>query len=192
MKIGLETISLIITILLAFIGYIVTYLNNLSMTRRAERLHLITTQINEFYGPLYVITQTSARLLKALKEKARSEGRTFVDDDAPKSVDDVSDWRVWLETVFIPMNERLEDIIIQKSHLIREQEMPSCLQNFVAHNAGYKALVMKWKLGDFSEAISLIPYPNEISEYAKNAYQELKQEQLKIIAMSKKNKWSPK
>jgi hypothetical protein len=192
MKIGIETISLIITIILAFVGYIVTYLNNLAMTRRAERLHLITSQINELYGPMYVITQTGSTLLKALRARARSQGRTFVDDDSPTSAEEISEWRIWLETVFMPMNERLEEIIIQKSHLIREYEMPRCLQDFMAHHAGYKALLTKWKMGDFSESTSIISFPNEISEYAKNSYQKLKQEQLNIIAMSVKSKVTSK
>jgi hypothetical protein len=60
------------------------------------------------------------------------------------------------------------------------------LQAFIAHQAGYKALLAKWKMGDFSEAVSIIPFPTEISNYAKISYQELKKEQLKIIALSVK------
>jgi hypothetical protein len=186
MNFGIETISLIITIILALIGYLITYLNNLALTRRAERLQLITSQINELYGPMYIITTTGKVLFDALRSKGSFQG--FISENNPESNGNISEWQIWLETVFMPMNENLERVIIEKSHLIREYEMPLCLQAFIAHNAGYKAVLAKWKIGNFSESTSVIPFPQEIYEYAKVSYQELKKEQLKIIALSAKPK----
>jgi hypothetical protein len=71
--------------------------------------------------------------------------------------------------VFMPLNEYREDLILRHSHLIREREMPSCLLQFAAHTAGYKAVLTKWKSGDFSELFSSVPFPNAIYEYALQA-----------------------
>ena len=182
MSIGIETVALSVTIILAFIGYIATYLNNLAISRRSERLQLVTSRLNELYGPLYIITQTGNVLFEALRKKAQLVGREYINDDYPQSDDDVSEWRIWVEEVFIPLNEQLQQIIIQKAHLIREEEMPVCLKTFSAHNAGYRALIRKWHDGDFSESTSLLPYPKDIISYAEQSYRELKKEQMRIIA----------
>lgn len=50
---GIETISLIVTILLALGGYLVTYQQKLRLTRRKERLDLINKRLDEFYFPCY-------------------------------------------------------------------------------------------------------------------------------------------
>jgi hypothetical protein len=182
----IEIIALIVTIALTFTGYIITYVNNLRLSRRTEQLELINTQINELYGPMFIITQTGTTLFNALRTKALISGRIFVDEDAPKSKEDVSEWQIWVENVFAPRNEELAKIIIGKAHLIREKEVPECLKKFIVHHAGYKSLIKKWEKGDYSEAISIITYPTEIISYAEKSYLELKEQQLKMIGHRKK------
>ncbi|MCH7690227.1 MAG: hypothetical protein IIA17_04170 [candidate division Zixibacteria bacterium] len=190
-----NTVVLLVSVIVVFIGYFFTYFFNLRLARRAERLAFLTAQLNELYGPLYVITQTTKTLFEALGEKVKEKGMKFINEDAPKSKDDLSEWQIWLEEVLIPLNTRLEDILIQKAHLIRERETPNCLLAFSAHSAGYRVLVRKWKKGDFSESYSLILYPDEITEYAEESYQEIKKEQLEMIHKtfsSKKNQETSK
>ncbi len=174
-------LPLIVTITLTFLGFVITYVNNLRLTRRRERLKIINAQLNELYGPLYVITQASAISFRALRAKTIARGKKFVDEDAPLSEDDISEWRIWVEKIFIPSNEKLEKVIIEKAHLLREKDIPDCLRYFIAHNAGYKVVAEKWRLKDFSEAISIIPYPKEIVEYSEKSFQHLKRLQLKMI-----------
>ena len=143
MSLQIEVMALIVTIALAFIGYIITYVNDLRLSRRAERLELLNSQINELYGPMFVITQTGTALFNALRKKALISGRLFIDEDAPKNKEDVSEWQIWVENVFVPRNEELAKIIIGKAHLIREKEMPECLKMFIVHQAGYKSLIKK-------------------------------------------------
>ena len=127
---------------------------------------------------MYVITQTGQILFDALRQKIKFFGGTYVNEDAPKSKDDISEWRLWVENVFVPQNEELAQIISEKAHLIIEEEMPACLKLFYLHHAGYKVVVEKWAMGDFSESTSLIPYPIEIVTYAKESYSKLKKKQL--------------
>ncbi len=182
MQIGIEVVALIVTIALAFIGYLATYLNSLAISRRSERLQLVTAQLNELYGPLFVITQTGNALFQALQARAANLGWQFINEDAPLSVEAVSEWQIWVEEVFMPLNEELQQILIHKAHLIREEAMPACLKAFSAHHAGYRALVRKWHDGNFSETTSLVPYPAEVIAYAEQSYGELKREQLRMMA----------
>ena len=177
----MEYLGLIVTVILAILGFLVTYLNNLRLARRADRLKFITTQIDEFYGPMYVITQTGRILFMALRAKGIEHGRMGAGEDAPTSQQDISEWRIWLEDVFQPLNEQLDQIIVTKAHLVMEKEMPQCLKRVLAHSAGYKAVIKKWQLGDFSESTSVIPYPAEIVDYAEKSYLYLKEQQKKLI-----------
>ena len=177
----MEILGLIVTIVLALTGYFLTYLNNLRLAKRADSLKLITTQIDELYGPLYVITQTGQILFQALRAKRLREGNSEVEEDAPDSPPAISEWRIWIEEVFQPLNEQLEQIIINKAHLIIEEDMPHTLKRFLAHSAGYKAVIKKWHLGSFAERNSIIGYPLEITEYAEKSYLALKERQKKLI-----------
>jgi hypothetical protein len=177
----MEILGLIVTICLALLGYFATYFNNLRLARRADKLKFVTTQIDELYGPLYVVTQSGQILFSALHAKGLRVGRIVIDQDAPDTSDQISDWRIWIEEVFQPLNEQLEQIIINKAHLIIEEEMPQCLKRFLAHTAGYKAVIKKWQLGDFTESASVISYPVEIEDYAEKSYLMLKEKQKKLI-----------
>ena len=177
----MELLGLIVTISLALIGYFAAYFNNLRLAKRADRLRHITAQIDELYGPLYVITQTSQILFQALRAQGIKEGRSDMIEDESDSADKLSDRRIWIEHVFQPLNEQLDDVIINKAHLIIEEEMPHCLKLFLAHSAGYKAVIKKWQLGDSKEDASVIDYPIEIEEYAEQSYLKLKKQQKRLI-----------
>ena len=159
----------------------VTYLNNLRLARRADKLDFINAQLDELYGPLYVITQSGQILFQALRAKGMKQGRIVINEDAPDSADDISEWRIWVENVYQPLNEELEQVIIHKAHLIIEEEMPQCLKRFLAHTAGFKAVIQKWHRGDFSESKSVINYPVEIEDYAEKSYLDLRRKQKRLI-----------
>ena len=178
---GSDLVPVVVTVALAFIGYLATYLNNLRLARRRERLELVNAQLNELYGPLYVLTYTGKVAFDALCYKRIRKGERHVDEDAPRTPEDVSEWRVWVECVFVPLNEQMDHLIREKTHLIREAEIPLCLREFIAHSAGYRVVAAKWQLGDFSETTSIFPFPKTLAEYAEQSYRELKTTQLRII-----------
>ena len=47
----------ILTIILAYFGYLVTFAITRMMARRADHLRLVNERLNEFYGPLYVASE---------------------------------------------------------------------------------------------------------------------------------------
>src|SRR5579863_656631 len=86
-----------------------------------------------------------------------------------------------MRTIFIPLNEIREKIIIEKAHLIIEEQMPPCLLDFVTHVVGYKAVLRKWAEGDYSERRSTIGWPPEFDLYVKKSYAALKAEQTHLM-----------
>ncbi|WP_088243556.1 hypothetical protein [Calothrix rhizosoleniae] len=181
-----QWISLLVTITLAFTGYILTYLNNLRLARRKDRLTLISKQLNDFYGPLFIASEAGAIAFQSIQKKIGLPSREVPQVDSKIYVE----WRLWMENVFMPINIFREELILNHAHLIREEETPVCLLRFVAHVSAYKVVLKKWSEDDYSEHFSVIDFPSEILNYAKVSYRELKEEQIKLIGKSKVNQTS--
>ncbi|MGP8252097.1 MAG: hypothetical protein ACLQHF_08690 [Terracidiphilus sp.] len=167
--------GIVLTVVLAFAGYLVTFMFTHWMARRADRLKLVNQRLNEFYGPLYVATVAGNIAYKALLAK---QGKTACH---PIRDEDLKEWVLWMTTIFMPLNDVREKIIIENAHLIVEEEMPECLLDFVTHVVGYKALLQKWAEGDLAERRSMIGWPPEFDVYVERSYQALKTEQTRLM-----------
>ena len=178
----LQTVTLIIPVVIAVLGYWFTKRNQLELTRWRERLDLITSRLNTFYGPLYVLTEVGHMAYKTLVDKMGGED---VFRQEPIDNDILREWQIWVENVYIPLNNTSEELIIQNAHLIREEEFPESLLLFVMHASLYKAMVAKWKQGDFREYLPKVDYPVELRDYAERSYRELRHEQLQLIGKMK-------
>ena len=65
----------VLTIVLAFAGYLMTFLSTRMMARRADRLRLVNQRLNEFYGPLYVATVAGNIAYRSLlRKQGREQG----------------------------------------------------------------------------------------------------------------------
>jgi hypothetical protein len=165
----------VLTIVLAFAGYLMTFLSSRMMARRSDRLRLVNQRLNEFYGPLYVATVAGNIAYKSLLKK---QGKTQCH---PIRDEDLKEWTLWMTTIFMPLNDVREKIIIENAHLIVEEQMPQCLLDFVTHVVGYKALLAQWADGDYSERRSMIGWPPEFDGYVERSYQALKAEQTRLL-----------
>lgn len=164
-----------LTIVFAFAGYLVTFLSTRMLARRQDKLRLVDRRLSEFYGPLYVASKTGNIAYRAL---LRKQGKTQSD---PILDSEMKEWVLWMTTIFAPLNDIREKIIIEKAYLIVEQRMPPCLLDFVTHVVGYKAVLAKWAEGDFSERRSSIGWPPEFDAYVERSYAALKADQTRLM-----------
>ena len=164
-----------LTIIFAFAGYLVTFLSTRMLARRQDKLNLVNRRLNEFYGPLYVASQAGNIAYRSLlKKQGKAQSEPIRDQD-------MKEWVLWMTTIFMPLNDIREKVIIEKAHLIVEEQMPQCLLDFVTHVVGYKAVLAKWAEGDFSERRSTIGWPPEFDAYVRRSYQALKTEQTRLL-----------
>lgn len=177
--------SLLITVTLAFLGYLITYWNNLRISKRKERLNLITKRISDFYGPLFIATHTNKRAFQSLVKKLGRESALFTDKAGLPTDKEFQEWRLWMINILMPKNELIEKLILEKAYLIRENQIPECLLKFITHISGYKINIRQWENGDYSERLSIIDFPAEIEEYASNSFNELKDQQVKLMGKIK-------
>jgi hypothetical protein len=165
----------ILTIVLAFAGYLVTFLSARVLALRKDKLDLVNKRLNEFYGPLYVASEAGNIAYRSLLKKQGKEQSFPIRDEEMK------EWKLWMTTIFMPLNDIREKVIIEKAHLIIEEQMPKCLLDFVTHVVGYKAVLARWAEGDYSERRSTIGWPPEFDAYVKHSYAALKAEQTRLM-----------
>jgi hypothetical protein len=165
----------ILTVILALSGYFITSLSAHMLARRRDKLDLVNKRINEFYGPLYVASEAGDIAYRSLlKRQGKEKSEPILDSE-------MNEWILWMTTIFMPLNDVREKVIIEKAHLIIEERMPQCLLDFVTHVVGYKAVLAKWANGDHEERRSTIGWPPEFDLYVKRSYAALKAEQTRLM-----------
>ena len=174
----------ILTIVLAFLSYLVSFLSSRMMARRADMLKLVNMQLNEFYGPLYVASQAGNIAYRSLLAQ---QGKT---QSYPVLDSELKEWALWMTTIFMPLNDVREKIIIEKAYLIIEEQMPHCLLDFVTHVVGYKAVMARLAEGDYSDRRSTIGWPPAFDEYVERSYKTLKAQQTALIHNSVWRLWN--
>ena len=162
-------------ILLAFVGYLATAWSARMLARRKDKLEQVNRRLNEFYGPLYVASQAGNIAYRSLlRKQGKSQSFPILDSE-------MKEWMLWMTTIFMPLNDIREKIIIEKAYLIVEEQMPQCLLDFVTHVVGYKAVLAKWAKDDYSERRSTIGWPPEFDIYVERSYAALKAQQTHLL-----------
>ena len=173
-------IPLLVTIILAFVGYIVKYINDIAMARRKDRLDRINQQLRNLYGPLYATDRALNIAWDAFRSRYRPH-QSFFRSQPPPSHEDLAAWRLWMSEVFMPLNLRMERIIVENADLMLEDEMPECFSLLSAHIAAYKPVLKRWQLGDNSEHNSFSAYPTNLRDYIETSYRQLKKKQALLL-----------
>ncbi|TET21454.1 MAG: hypothetical protein E3J71_09605 [Candidatus Stahlbacteria bacterium] len=185
-------------------GYLFAYFHKLHLAQREDRLRFIARQIDEFYGPLYVILTSIKKTFNLLISKAKEDAGykveeepsshemsealrqkmidRFVKEHRPKSADEISEWRLWVETISMPWRRKVKDILLSKAHLLIDEELPECIVDYVSYVGEWEGILKRWEMGDFSQVRSvLFKYPTELQKYAEECYRDLKKKQLELL-----------
>ncbi|HST05370.1 MAG TPA: hypothetical protein VLQ48_11620 [Chloroflexia bacterium] len=178
-------ITTTVTIVLALAGYMAAYLNGLRLAQRNQRLERVNKQLGDFYGPLYGLIDSETAVFKEFRNIYRP-GKHFFSDEDPPTDGDLEAWRLWMTTVFAPINNRMYELVLSQSDLLIETEMPQCLRDLCAHVVGYHLVIKKWESGDYSEKMSLLPFPRaELLQYVGDSYNALKREQARLLGKNR-------
>lgn len=170
-----------VTISVAFLGFVVKYWNDIKLAKRKDKLDRINKQLGDFYGPLYSLMKSNHQAWESFRKKHKPNGAYFNDPNYPTTEEQIEVWKHYMKYVFMPTNEKMYDIIVSKSDLLLEDEIPKCLLDLISHIVIYKAVIKNWELGDFSEYTSIINFPTDVRQYIYNSFEKLKKEQNNII-----------
>ena len=86
-----------------------------------------------------------------------------------------------MSEVFMPINRRMENVIIENAHLIEGKEMPKSFLDLLAHVEVYKAVMKRWEMNDFSEHASYLNFPEEFRNNVYYTYESLKHRQMELM-----------
>jgi hypothetical protein len=172
--------TIAVTVILALLGYAVKYVNDLRMAQRKDRLDRISRQLKDLYGPLFSLTHASSTAWDVFRQRYRPSG-AFWGTPVPPTDEEAAAWRLWMTEVFMPLNVRMEKVVLEAADLIEEVNMPTSFVALCAHVEAYRVILKKWDAGDFSEHIGPLNFPVEIEEYVTSHYNRLKQEQAGLL-----------
>ena len=181
-------LPLIISVLLALGGYLFTYFYGKRQEQRKNRLERINRQLDELYGPLLAIVQSSQQAWESFIAKHKNNPKFYKKEHNP-TPEQVAEFHKWMATVFMPNNEKLYGIIINNTSLMIEDKIPKVLLDLYAH-------IMEFKI-NFSEredehaevAESTRKYHGKaLLQYCEEKFRELKTEQLQLIKGRRKKK----
>jgi hypothetical protein len=163
------------TLFFFVVGHLVTIFYDRYNKKRARMLDFLDSQINEFYGPLYILTKAGKSLTNDFFGKV-NETAQFPD---PGEENPNAEWRLWVENVFMPLNSKIEKIILEKWYLINDDASGGSddLVKFMVHSSEWKVLIKKWSLNDFSDYHTETAYPEGIIRYAEANYRKLRKRQ---------------
>jgi hypothetical protein len=150
-------------------------------TRRSNRVKRLDRQLEQLYGPLLALSHASFQAWRAFRQIHGRDKTTFWGDPSrPPTEAEATAWRLWMKHVFMPLNNRIEAVIIEHADLLEESFMPPCLLSLCSHVEAYRGVVNQWDTGDFSRHIAVINYPAEVLQYAQARYTELKAKQARL------------
>ena len=170
------------TLLVAIIGLGITYLNNLRLEKKKSEIKLVSDQLEKLYGPLFSLTKASSTAWDSFRSRFRPNSDIFSEANPP-TAEELREWRLWMEEVFMPLNLKIENAIVSNSHLIEGPEMPEPFLDFLAHVEVWKAVMKKWKATEIKEHRSYIRYPPEFEHHVYDTFARLKAKQNKLIAI---------
>jgi hypothetical protein len=177
-------VTLSVTVLLAAAGFFATYLNNLRLARRKDRLDRVSKQLSDFYGPLLALSRAADRSWIEFMEKYRPDAKSFWDRRYPPTEEQEGLFRLWMRHVFMPLNVRMVDVVTNKADLLDEPYVPEFLLQLCAHVASYQAILERWDNEDFLENAPQISFPGEeIIQYAEATFGRLKAEQNDLLGV---------
>jgi len=191
-------IKTLVAIILAIVGYFVKYLNDVRITTKKAKidsekdklnseLNRVNEQLEEFYGPLKALNESSRIAWSDFRKKYRSHTPHFFSNKEMPNEEELKAWRLWMTIVFMPNNNKMFEIINSRLDLLIEDEMPDSLKLVCAHVAAYKTVMHKWEQKDFSEHTSTINFPAvEVKEYIDKSFTRLKKRQNELIGLIEK------
>jgi hypothetical protein len=171
-------------ICVAVLGALLSFIYSRRLQRRQARLERLNAQLRDFYGPLYAIFQANHIAHLRFVDTLRPGSSTlFAPDVPPPNHEELRLWRLWAESAHQHRSTPAYDVIINRAHLLIEDEMPECLLRFCAHKAGYDVLIERWKQGDYRDHLSVVRHHgNELHDYLQQSFTTLKREQARELA----------
>lgn len=180
-----------ISIFFALIGYVSTAVQQLRAQQHRARVDRVSEQLKNLYGPLLAcVTASKSSYDAMLRQAARDSGkqsltprefRAAVRRDPQCAA--ARAYRTWVKGVLLPLSEKASQLVIDRADLLENAGIEPLLLQLVAHVSAYKVILQRWKEGG-DEALSAIPYPDDIHAWVEAGFAKLKQRQAELLGIA--------
>jgi hypothetical protein len=189
--------SLIISAVVALVGWILRNRAEAKETRARYTLARVNAQISELFGPLVGLSHAMRSSFNAFltanaslfTEEAYRNRKVFPTTDPVL----VRQWRLWVRTVFHPLNLACEEILLTKSSLLVDEVFPDKFLGLLAHVSAYKPIVAGWDAQgdrpleprDFTREAntSQVPFPEGFQDLVFETFNELVKRQTALMKL---------
>jgi hypothetical protein len=134
--------------------------------------------LSDLYGPLYALSKTGEHVWLSFRSRHRPYKGSFWKADPQVSDADADAFRLWIRSVFMPLNRQMMDLVVNRADLLEGTEIPKCLLDLCAHISAYEALLKQWEKNDFTANEPIVNFPRHpLAKYVEEEFCRLKQEQ---------------
>ena len=182
-ELSTEAWATVSTIGLALIGYLATYAQQRIQANRDAKLARVNAQLRELYGPLYSVLKANQSIWEQFSQKLwPSHGKAaYFAKGESLTEQELERWRVWMLEVFEPLNQKIEQVILDNGDLVEEENFRPIFVQTLSHIAAYRALYPRWQAGDFSEHTSVVDYPSDLLAHVEPIYLRLRARQAALM-----------
>lgn len=114
-------------------------------------------------------------------------------ESVPATPEQAAIWRLWMSTVFMPLNRRMVELVVSHADLLRGETIPEPLKELCAHVACYEPILARWQEDgfdsvQFDDHVSIAgDFPRaELDSYVRRSFESLKQEQARLLAQTQR------
>lgn len=156
----------------------------LDLANRKSKLERVNAQLKHLYGPLYALANASKRSWDAFRSACRPGGE-FFDRSPPPTELELKEWRLWMTTVFMPLDLEMERLILSNMDLLAEDEVDNSLVELCAHVEAYKTVISRWEKQDYSIHRTAINFPSKrLEAYVSGSFGRLMREQESLLRLT--------
>lgn len=145
-----------VTTAFAAIGWIVNHILSEYRDRRnqqlAASLKYTERQLEELYGPLAFLVWEGRQTMKDLilvLERMRQQKVVSIFPLANES--EWKLWLFWLENDLLPRNDKIQQLLMSKTHLLEGATMPESYVRFLNYHNCWKINYLRWKKEEIYE-----------------------------------------
>jgi hypothetical protein len=120
--------------------------NAFKLESRKANHKYVSDQIQYLYGPLMSLCNARAAamiLFRLHRPDLKGQAGDFF-DKTERTPEQLKQWRLWREVVFLPLLVKMQETVVQNAHLIDETELPRHFGDLMAHVSTYNVIVKNW------------------------------------------------
>jgi hypothetical protein len=173
-NIFIATMTASLTLAGWLINHVLTGRREMTNQQLSASLTYVERQLEELYGPLAFLTIEGRN---AAMDVVEALGREPVFGARENSLNEkeVTLWLFWVENDFLPRNERIQQLLMTKTHLVEGDKLPLSFVEYLHYHNSWRMSHLRWKQENIEYSWrSPASWPTSFSEEVLNTFKVLK------------------